>query len=200
MMEKLPISTNDCEDICTPSVLNQNDLELYQKLSISISEIWENGQNLSSNKRKILWQQFLMSINQFIYVDSRELLNFERCLAVGALIFKLESDRIYIYSNFSYIKQLFRYLEKPPSDSAIYKQLGQLSAINPKKIDIINQFNKFLNNLEKNKPNSFSNYGWSLFIIKHKFGDINILKSYNIENMNIKILDSIIDDNFTDFI
>mgnify|MGYP001097071189 CR=1 FL=1 len=71
----------------------------YQELVISILDDWSLGENLNLPERGSLWEKLFVTINQFIFDSETRLGNFNLCLVSGALIFTLNSSKVYICFN-----------------------------------------------------------------------------------------------------
>lgn len=200
-MASIPINTSNGNKFIMPFheiLKNHEDLKAYQELIISICTTWENGKDLNSQNRIILWKNLFMMINQFIFKNDTNLINFERCLSVGALIFTFDLKKTYIFAKLSYFQNLFQRLPKPPNKSTILKKFGKISSIETGNINILFQFQNFLNGLVKQFPEANCNYGWSLYELNYELPDAIVLKSdlliNSFEEFNQKILDSILDD------
>ena len=181
---------------------DQESLDLYQDLIYSIFKDWSEGQDLYLHERGVLWRNLFIKINQFILDPEKDLINFPRCLSAGSLIFTLNGNRLYIYSNPLCMQALFQLLSRCPSTQIICKKFGNIPKIRADQIHLLSQFHLFLNDLLQKFPQSNCHLGWTLYEMKYTFDDIIFANSgfaTDAIDSNKEVLDSIIDDSDDSF-
>lgn len=178
-------------------LIEPSECQEYQNLIISISQLFTNCVEYKGKSRTYIWEKFLINVNKYIRNSNANSIDFKRCLCSGALIIKLIPGKILLFVKLRLIQKLFQNLSSIPSISTISKRIGQLSQLKAGQIPFISNFISYTDKCSEKHPGC--NLDWSLYEIFYKLDNVelvcsSIILNNEIELINEKIIDSIIDD------
>ena len=125
----------------------------YNQLVKDIYQLFNEGEILKGKARTKHWEIFLSKVNDFIKNSNSHLINFRRNIAAGAIIFKIDSNKIFIFANLAYLQKIFQKLNTIPSLSTISKRIGQIVNFKINDIPFLSNFLSFMNSVKLLYPN-----------------------------------------------